>query len=123
MTEPTQGLNERLIHVCVNVDCALRGSEELYEKLEALIDSWEADVDVAEWLCFGACRFGPNMLVEHKRTFCSGVTPEDLESIVRHALDDEPLPPHIDRSGSFIARKMMNLLDAGLRPGELATRK
>jgi (2Fe-2S) ferredoxin len=119
MLEPDAGLRERLIHVCVNVDCQLRGSEQVRDRLEQLIEERDLDIDVNEYICFAACEEGPNLLVEHTRTFCSGVGVEDAEALLDHACGG-PRVEGIDRTDSFLARKIFNILDAGFRPGELS---
>jgi (2Fe-2S) ferredoxin len=111
-------LDERLIHVCVNIDCKLRGSEAVRDRLRELVEEWDADVDVDEYICFAACEQGPNLLIEHIRAFYSGVQESDAEEILHHALGG-PAVDRIDQSRSFIARKIFNLLDAGFRPGDL----
>jgi (2Fe-2S) ferredoxin len=119
MLEPDAGLRERLIHVCVNVDCQLRGSERVRDRLEQLIEERDLDLEVNNYICFAACEEGPNLLIEHTRSFCSGVQPADAEAVLDHALGGAALE-RIDRTDSFLARKIFNMLDAGFRPGELS---
>ena len=113
------GSEERIIYVCVNVDCALRGSEAVRDRLQTLADECNADVEVSDYICFAACEQGPNLLIEHKRAFYSEVSPADAEAVLGHALDGPPAAS-IDRSTSFIARKIFNMLDAGFKPGDLS---
>ena len=119
MFEDDAGCRERLIHVCVNIDCKIRGSEEVADRLRTLVEEKDLDVDINDYICFAACEQGPNLLIEHKRAFYSGVKPEDAEGILEHA-DDGPPVAEIDKSDSFIARKIFNMLDAGFRPGDLS---
>jgi len=111
--------DDRIIHVCVNVDCALRGSEAVRDRLRELADAGDYDVEVNDYICFAACEQGPNLLIEHERAFYSEVTPGDAEGILEHAAGGEPVAA-IDRSSSFIARKIFNMLDAGFKPGDLS---
>lgn len=113
------GSEERIIHVCVNIDCALRGSESVRDRLQALVDESGADIEINDYVCFAACEQGPNLLIEHKRAFYSEVSDADAAGILAHALDGPPVTA-IDRSSSFIARKMFNMLDAGFKPGDLS---
>ena len=113
------GSEERIIHVCVNIDCALRGSESLRDRLQALVDESGDDIEINNYVCFAACEQGPNLLIEHKRAFYSEVSDSDAEGILAHALDGPP-GEAIDRSSSFIARKIFNMLDAGFKPGDLS---
>ena len=113
------GFREPLIHVCVNVDCQLRGSETVRDRLRQLAEEQDADIEVRDYICFAACEQGPNLLIEHKRAFYSEVEPSDAEGILQHALGGPPVKGK-DRSTSFIARKIFNMLDAGFRPGDLS---
>ena len=110
---------ERIIHVCLNMDCVTRGSEAVRDRLQQVVDETGADVEVNEYICFAACEDGPNLLIEHSRAFYSGVGAEHAEGIVAHAEGGEPVT-EIDRSSSFVARKIFNLLDAGFKPGDLS---
>ncbi|GFM19442.1 NAD-reducing hydrogenase subunit HoxF [Mycobacterium sp. PO1] len=113
------GSDERIIHVCVNTDCAMRGSEAVRDRLRAVVDESDSDLEVNDYVCFAACEQGPNLLIEHSRAFYSEVTPQDAEAIVEHAEGGDPVAA-IDRSSSFIARKIFNMLDAGFKPGDLS---
>ena len=110
---------DRIIHVCVNVDCAMRGSEAVRDRLREIVDETGADVEVNDYVCFAACEEGPNLLIEHCRAFYSGVGPEHAEGIVDPSEGGEPVE-EIDRTSSFIARKIFNMLDAGFKPGDLS---
>jgi NADH:ubiquinone oxidoreductase subunit E len=111
--------DERIIHVCVNIDCMLRGAEEVRDRLRALVDDSDADIEVNDYICFAACEQGPNLLIEHNRAFYCGVKPSDAEALLAHAAGGPPVAS-IDRSSSFIARKIFNMLDAGFKPGDLS---
>jgi NADH:ubiquinone oxidoreductase subunit E len=119
MFDEESGFHEPLIHVCVNVDCQLRGSEAVRDRLRQLVEEYDVDIEVNDYICFAACEQGPNLLIEHKRAFYSDVKPSDAEGILLHALDGAPVESK-DRSDSFIARKIFNMLDAGFRPGDLS---
>jgi NADH:ubiquinone oxidoreductase subunit E len=119
MFDEESGFREPLIHVCVNVDCQLRGSEAVRDRLRQLVEEYDVDIEINDYICFAACEQGPNLLIEHKRAFYSGVEPADAEGILGHALDGPPVADK-DRSTSFIARKIFNMLDAGFRPGDLS---
>jgi (2Fe-2S) ferredoxin len=111
--------DDRIIHVCVNMDCAMRGSEAVRDRLRAIVDETGADVEVNDYICFAACEQGPNLLIEHERAFYSEVGPEHAQAIVAHAEGGEPVEA-IDRSHSFLAKKIFNMLDAGFKPGDLS---
>lgn len=110
---------ERIIHVCVNVDCAMRGSEAVRDRLRQVAADVGSDVEINDYICFAACEQGPNLLIEHRRAFYSDIDPTHAEAIIAHADGGDPVES-IDRSGSFIARKIFNMLDAGFKPGDLS---
>jgi NADH:ubiquinone oxidoreductase subunit E len=110
---------ERIIHVCLNIDCAMRGSEAVRDRLRAIVDETGTDLEINDYVCFAACEQGPNLLIEHSRAFYSEVEPQHAEAIIAHAEGGGPVAS-IDRSGSFIARKIFNMLDAGFKPGDLS---
>jgi NADH:ubiquinone oxidoreductase subunit E len=110
---------DRIIHVCVNSDCAMRGSEAVRDRLREVVDETGSDIEVNDYICFAACEQGPNLLIEHCRAFYSEVGPEHAQSIVAHA-DGGSAVESIDRSGTFLARKIFNMLDAGFKPGDLS---
>jgi NADH:ubiquinone oxidoreductase subunit E len=119
MFEDVDSADEPIIHVCVNSDCRMRGSEKVLDLLQRCAEDADSDIEVNEYVCFAACEEGPNVLVEHTRTFCSGVEDKHVEEIFKHAQGQGEAPADVDRSDSFIARKIFNLLDAGMRPGDL----
>lgn len=119
MFDGDSGCRERVIHVCVNIDCKLRGSEAVADRLRTLVDETDADVEINDYICFAACEQGPNLLIEHERAFYSEVAPEHAEGILEHAAGGPPVA-EIDKTSSFIARKIFNMLDAGFRPGDLS---
>lgn len=113
---PVAGQSPR-IYVCLNVDCVGRGAREVFERLSEESAARLADLDIRRWMCFGACRKGPNVLVEERRSFYSEVRPDHAPGLVAYALGG-PKPSVPDRSGTFAARKVLNLIDAGMRPGD-----
>ncbi|MBS1691507.1 MAG: (2Fe-2S) ferredoxin domain-containing protein [Actinobacteria bacterium] len=110
---------ERIIHICVNVDCTMRGSEAVRDRLRQVAADVGSDVEINDYICFAACEQGPNLLIEHRRAFYSDIDPTHAEAIIAHADGGDPVES-IDRSGSFIARKIFNMLDAGFKPGDLS---
>jgi NADH:ubiquinone oxidoreductase subunit E len=110
---------DRIIHVCVNIDCAMRGSEAVRDRLRAIVDETGSDIEVNDYVCFAACEQGPNLLIEHCRAFYSEVEPEHAKGIVAHA-EGGAAVESIDRSNSFLARKIFKMLDAGFKPGDLS---
>ncbi|MDD5083427.1 MAG: (2Fe-2S) ferredoxin domain-containing protein [Candidatus Moranbacteria bacterium] len=71
------------VRVCVHVDCCMRGSEKIYEKLSKDLGD---TVDVGKTIdCFRFCKIGPNVSVNG--TILHGVHLNDATSKVRREID------------------------------------
>ena len=87
---------DRIIHVCVNSDCAMRGSEAVRDRLRDIIDETGSDIEVNDYVCFAACEQGPNLLIEHSRAFYSEVEIEHAEGTLAHAEGGDAVESIID---------------------------
>ncbi len=74
--------------VCTNVSCALRGSDDIVERLETRIGpsgstsadgsvTWERTIE-----CLGACGYGPAMQLDHH--FVENLTPDKVVDLLEH---------------------------------------
>ena len=72
--------------VCHNVDCRMRGSEEVGEAIAQRLAEAGSSVAVKPYLCFGACTEGPNVVLYPQGTWYSGVQPGDAEAVAQHIL-------------------------------------
>lgn len=110
----------RTILVCNNVDCAERGSREVYERLCALVDERQLpDVEVREYLCFSACEKGPNVVCVEDRVWYCGVRRGDVSAIVDgHLIDGRPAEHLRPRGDSLTENVIFSTLEAGLLPGD-----
>jgi (2Fe-2S) ferredoxin len=114
------GSGDRTVLVCVNVDCKERGSEDVLAELYAKQDAGELDgVDVQEYLCFSACKKGPNVVCVEDQVWYCGVQPEDVDDIVK-ALQDGAVVERLTEGNTKTLRNyIFTVLEAGLRPGEV----
>lgn len=103
------------ILICQNVDCRVRGSEQVMKDLSArLAEKGCTGVNVKPYMCFGACQAGPNVVIYPERSWYAGVKPEDVDAIVAHVLGGpgvERLEGKVDPS---LRELIFSLLDAGL---------
>jgi (2Fe-2S) ferredoxin len=81
----------RHVFVCQGLFCSARGSRELTRELETRLAGGDAVVE--RYWCFNGCSHGPNILVPEDRCWYEGVSPADLEAIVRHAETGQPASP------------------------------
>jgi (2Fe-2S) ferredoxin len=99
--------------VCQNVDCKGRGGDEILEQLSESLKDQEG-VHVREYMCFGACERGPNIVVYPARVFYSGVQQSDVGEIAAHAKGGPPVE-RLTRGVDPAAQELIyQLLDAGL---------
>ncbi|MGC8460418.1 MAG: NADH-quinone oxidoreductase subunit NuoE [Candidatus Dormibacteria bacterium] len=74
--------------VCTNVSCALRGADDIADRLQARIGpsgatsadgtmTWERTVE-----CLGACGYAPAMQLDHH--FVEHLTPEEIDDLLEH---------------------------------------
>jgi (2Fe-2S) ferredoxin len=85
----------------------------LFDELKTLLRD-DPNIHVKEYMCFGACERGPNIVVYPAKVFYSGVQYSDLEEIADHARGGPPverLTGHVDPALSDL---IYQLLDAGL---------
>lgn len=103
------------ILVCQNVDCRVRGSDQVMKELAArLAEKGCAGVTVKSYMCFGACQAGPNVVFYPERTWYAGVKLEDVDAVVNYVMGGpkvERLEGKVDPS---LRELIYQLLDAGL---------
>jgi (2Fe-2S) ferredoxin len=80
------------------------------EKLEAA----GSPVKVKEYLCFGACQDGPNMVLYPEGTWYMGVKQEDVDDIVAHILGGEPVTRLTERVDPALRDLILEILESGM---------
>lgn len=100
--------------VCVNVDCASRGSREILSDIQEKLEQAGSPVKVKEYLCFGACQEGPNLVLYPEGTWYMGVKREDVDDIVKHILGGEPVTRLTERVDPALRDLILEILESGM---------
>jgi (2Fe-2S) ferredoxin len=103
------------LFVCDNQDCRSRGSLELADKIEELLEERGSldDVEIEPYTCFGGCDIGPNMIVYPDRAWYVGVQESDLPDVVDHLTGKGPRVERLETADKTTAGFILNILDAG----------
>ena len=106
---------EQHVLVCNNVDCRARGSDKVFEALQARVAAGEVGgADVKQYPCFGGCDFGPNVVMYPTKAFYSGVTVDDVPDLVAQ-LNGGPAVERLQGQVDPMTEELIfELLDAGL---------
>ena len=103
----------KYVLVCQNLDCKQRGSGELLQKLKEKLND-AGDVEVKEYMCFGGCQAGPNIVLYPQKVWYSGVKQGDVDEIAAHAEGGEPVERLTHGVDQPLKELIYQLLDAGL---------
>lgn len=106
------------VFVCLNVDCKSRGAQELLDRLNDAVDEAGLDQVVPEpYLCFSACRLGPNVVIPSRRCWLSGVSADDVDEVVAF-LKGGPEPVRLKaKNNPRLEKYIFDIMDSGQRPG------
>ena len=116
---------KKMVFVCMNVDCRVRGASEVMERLGSGVQrACEngnqnakacASTEVRPYMCFGGCHDGPNVIVYPDRVWYAGVKPEDADTIVEdHLKKGEIVKPLTGKIDQGLQDMIFNLLDFGI---------
>ena len=118
---------KKLVFVCVNVDCRVRGASEVMERLGAGVQRACAQAEASDqpspcrntevrpYMCFGGCHDGPNVIVYPDRVWYADVKPEDADTIVEeHLKKGEVVKPLTGKIDQGLQDMIFNLLDFGI---------
>lgn len=94
------------VFICVNTNCASRGSDQIADNLEA--DLGGTGVEVKRIICFSLCTKGPNILAPDGTMYCldrsQNPNPDpDLDDIFKHILGGPRVDRIADRAKPFRA--------------------
>ena len=99
--------------VCQNADCKARGAGEILDGLtQRLRDA--GGVEVKPYMCFGACKAGPNIVVYPGKVWYCGVKQQDVEDIAAHARGGPEVERLTHGVDAPLKELIYQLLDAGL---------
>lgn len=119
---------KKLVFVCMNVDCRVRGASEVMERLSTRVqnecsqstggegaDNPCGNTEVRPYMCFGGCHDGPNVIVYPDRVWYANVKPEDADTIVdQHLKKGEIVKPLTGKIEKGLEDMIFNLLDFGI---------
>jgi (2Fe-2S) ferredoxin len=102
------------IFVCDNVDCRMRGSLDVLERLQTDIEEEGLDIEVCPYTCFSGCQIGANVALLPDRVWYAGVTVDDVEEIIeRHLKQGETIERLTKAVDAPTKRMIMNVLESG----------
>ena len=107
---------KKYVFVCMNVDCRTRGSDKVMDRLQDRVHgNGVNNVDVRQYMCFGGCHDGPNVVVYPDKVWYAGVTKEDADAIVdQHLKHGETVTRLTGKVDKDLEELIYQLLDAGL---------
>lgn len=107
-------IQTRRIVVCDNVDCRLRGANEVFDAIEDMVEDEDLDVEVDRHTCFSGCKIGPNVALLPERVWYAGVTVDDVAEIVsRHVRQGERIERLTKGVDETVKGMIMNILEDG----------
>jgi (2Fe-2S) ferredoxin len=100
-------------YVCVNLSCSEGGSRQVLDALQERLSG--SSVEVKEYICFGACWMGPNIVLYPQGTWYSDVQTGDVEEIATH-IEGGPRVERLAKGGvdPGLYDLIISILDAGL---------
>jgi sirohydrochlorin cobaltochelatase len=114
LDEKTAG---KIVFVCMNVDCRARGSNKVFERLHSRLGSNGCcpNVEVRQYMCFGGCHDGPNVVVYPDKVWYAGVKEEDADKIVdQHLKQGETVTALTGKIDKDLEEIIFQLLDSGI---------
>ena len=80
--------NKKCVFICTNVDCSYRGAREILKCMEVNVIEMNLNVTVKQYMCFGNCQGGPNIVIYPDKIWYSGVKLDDVKRIVEEHLKE-----------------------------------
>jgi len=99
--------------VCVNIDCSSRGSKDILNDIKEKLGD-DSPVKVKEYLCFGACQDGPNIVLYPEGTWYMGVKQDDVDDIVGHIQGGPPVDRLTERVDPALRDLILEILESGM---------
>ena len=104
---------KQICFVCQNVDCKIRGAENLMKELADKVAARCLDAEVKPYLCFGACESGPNIVLYPRKSWYAGVKSEDLPEIL-DSIGGGPTVSRLDTIDASLKGMIYSLLDTAV---------
>lgn len=108
--------DKKYVFVCTNVDCRARGATKVLERLESCLQGDGCpNVEVRQYMCFGGCHDGPNIVIYPDKVWYGGVKEQDADDIVeKHLKHGETLTPLTGKVDKNLEELIYQLLDSGI---------
>jgi NADH:ubiquinone oxidoreductase subunit E len=87
-------ITRKVIIGCVNRDCVRNGAAEVHARIRETIAKENLLVEWDTYKCFGACDYGPNVIIYPQLELYSNLTPEDVPALFAR-LNGGPVPAHL----------------------------
>ena len=91
-------IGKHRFYVCTNLSCALRGADEIVERVKKQIGTGSSDQVSSDGLfsyeeveCLGACEYAPMMRLDHRYYY--DLTSEKIDALVAERRSSSPLTP------------------------------
>ena len=108
---------KKYVFVCTNVDCRVRGAAKVLDRLKCRLaaNGCPGDVEVREYMCFGGCHDGPNVVIYPDKVWYGGVQESDADTIVdKHLKQGETVTPLTNKVPKDLQDLIFQLLDSGI---------
>ena len=116
-------IGKHRFYVCTNLSCALRGADEIVERVKQQIGVGSSDQVSSDGLfsyeeveCLGACEYAPMMRLDHRYYY--DLTPEKVDALIAERRSSSPLTPTLSPEGERGRRSSSPLTPALSPEGE-----
>ena len=97
-------IGKHRFYVCTNLSCALRGADEIVDRVKKEIGVGSSDQVSSDGLfsyeeveCLGACEYAPMMRLDHRYYY--DLTTEKVDALVAERRSSSPLTPTLSPEG------------------------
>ena len=118
-------IGKHRFYVCTNLSCALRGADEIVDRVKKEIGVGSSDQVSSDGLfsyeeveCLGACEYAPMMRLDHRYYY--DLTPEKVDALVAEKRSSSPLTPALSPEGERESRRSSSVAPAA-RPHPAAS--
>ena len=103
------------VFVCMNVDCKSRGAMATMENLrQQLEDRRLTHIKPEAIICFSACNVGPNVVIPSKRCWLSGVTANDVGTVLDYLEGNAQIARFQEKNDPVLDKMIFEMIDIAL---------
>ena len=103
-------IGKHRFYVCTNLSCALRGADEIVDRVKKEIGVGSSDEVSSDGLfsyeeveCLGACEYAPMMRLDHRYYY--DLTAEKVDALIAERRSSSPLTPALSPEGERESRR------------------